>query len=163
MVDDFWSMDCCSQDSDGKGAVWRQNSRRSENPEKYTENPIFPEDEESQKGGWRWATGGPHHPLARASLGCATRWCGHPGPPLALPSGVYYPPETLRLEERPQKDSAASVGRKTLREKDLSGRQNSAGGIPSRRGEIVAINTTIRLDFIGIIIITTIITISISL
>ena len=50
MVDDFWSMDRCSQDSDGKGAVWRQNSRRSENPGKYTENPIFPEDEGSQRG-----------------------------------------------------------------------------------------------------------------
>ena len=47
MVDDFWSMDRCSQDSDGNGAVWRQNSRRSENPGKYTENPIFPEDEGS--------------------------------------------------------------------------------------------------------------------
>ena len=44
MVDDFWSMDHCSQDSDGKGVVWRQNSRRSENPGKYMENPIFPED-----------------------------------------------------------------------------------------------------------------------
>src|SRR5215216_5913600 len=98
MVDDFWSMDCCSQDSDGKGVVWRQNSRRSENLGKYTENPIFPEDDGSQKEEWRWATGGPHHPLARASLGHATRWCCHTGPPLALPSGVYNPPETLILE-----------------------------------------------------------------
>jgi hypothetical protein len=100
--------------------------------------------------------------LARAALGCAWRWCGHPGPLQPLSSGVYHPPETLRLGERPQKDSAASAGRKTPREKDLSGRQISAGGIPSRRGEIVAINTTIKLDFIGIIIIitTTIITIS---
>ena len=101
---------------------------------------------------WRWATGGPHHPLVRATLGHATRWCGRPSPLQALPSGVYYPPETLRLGERPQKDSAASAGRKTPREKDLSGKQISAGGIPSRRGEIVAINTTIKLDFIGIII-----------
>ena len=50
MVDDFWSMDRCSQDSNGKCVVWRQNSRRSENPGKYMENPIFPEDEGSQKG-----------------------------------------------------------------------------------------------------------------
>ena len=162
MVDDFWSMDRCSQDSDGKGAVWRQNSRRSENPEKYTENSIFPEDSRCQKMEWRWATGAPHHPMAWAGLGHAREWCGHPGPLQPLPSGVYYPPETLRLGERPQKDSAASVGRKTSREKDLSGRQISTGGIPSRSGEIVAINTTIKLDFIGIIIttITTIITIS---
>ena len=117
------------------------------------ENPIFPEDEGSQKGGWRWAKGGPHHPLARAALGRASRWCGHPGPLQPLPSGVYHPPETLRLGERPQKDSAASAGRKTPREKDLSGRQISAGGIPSRRGEIVAINTIVKLGFIGIIII----------
>ena len=92
---------------------------------------------------WKWATGGPHHPLARATLGRATMWCGCPGPPLALPSDVYYPPKTLILGERPQKDSAASAGRKTPREKDLSSRQISAGGIPSRRGDIVAINTTI--------------------
>jgi hypothetical protein len=42
----------------------------------------------------------------------------------------------------------------TEREK-LSGRQKSAGEIPSRRGEIVAIIITIALDFIGIIIIIT--------
>jgi hypothetical protein len=37
----------------------------------------------------------------------------------------------------------------------LSGRQKSAGEIPSRRGEIVAIITVIELSFIGIIIIIT--------
>jgi hypothetical protein len=42
----------------------------------------------------------------------------------------------------------------TEREK-LSGRQKSAGEIPSRRGEIIAIVITITLDFIGIIIIIT--------
>ena len=80
MVDDFWSMDRCSQDSDGKGAVWRQNLRRSENLRKYTENPIFPEDSGCQKMEWRWVTGGPHHPMARAGLGRAREWCGRPGP-----------------------------------------------------------------------------------
>jgi hypothetical protein len=49
-------------------------------------------------------------------------------------------------------DSVASVGRKTPREKKLSGRQNFAREIPSRRGEIVAIIITIELGFIGIII-----------
>jgi hypothetical protein len=44
----------------------------------------------------------------------------------------------------------------TEREK-LSGRQKSTGEIPSRRGEIVAIVIIIALDFIGIIITTTII------
>jgi hypothetical protein len=42
----------------------------------------------------------------------------------------------------------------TEREK-LSGRQKSAGEIPSQRGEIVAIIITIALDFIRIIIIIT--------
>jgi hypothetical protein len=42
----------------------------------------------------------------------------------------------------------------TEREK-LSGRKKSAGEIPSRRGEIVAIIIIIVLDFIGIIIIST--------
>jgi hypothetical protein len=36
----------------------------------------------------------------------------------------------------------------------LSGKEKTAGEIPSRRGEIVAIVITIALDFIGIIIIT---------
>jgi hypothetical protein len=40
----------------------------------------------------------------------------------------------------------------TEREK-LSGKQKSVGEIPSRRGEIVAIVTTITLEFIGIVII----------
>jgi hypothetical protein len=44
------------------------------------------------------------------------------------------------------------------RERKLSGRQKSAGEIPSRRGEIVVIVIAIELDFIGIIIFITIIT-----
>jgi hypothetical protein len=48
------------------------------------------------------------------------------------------------------------MGRKTHTERKLSGREESTGEIPSRRGEIVAIVITIELDFIGIIIITTI-------
>jgi hypothetical protein len=47
-------------------------------------------------------------------------------------------------------DSAASAGQKTHRERKLFGRQKYAREIPSRRGEIIAI----ELDFIGIIIIT---------
>jgi hypothetical protein len=54
-----------------------------------------------------------------------------------------------------QIDSSASAGRKTHRERKLSGRQKSAGEIPSRRGEIVAIVIVIELGFIGIIIIIT--------
>jgi hypothetical protein len=50
-------------------------------------------------------------------------------------------------------DTAASAGRKTPERAKLSGRQKSAGEIPSRRGEIVAIVIAIAPDFIGIIII----------
>ncbi|KAK1609542.1 hypothetical protein QYE76_033215 [Lolium multiflorum] len=49
--------------------------------------------------------------------------------------------------------TAASSRRKTPERKELSGRQKSAGEIPSRKGEIIAIVTAIELDFIGIIII----------
>jgi hypothetical protein len=67
-------------------------------------------------------------------------------------------PEKLRQGEGSEIDSAASAGRKTPRERKLSGRQKSAGEIPSRRGEVVAIVIVIELDFIGIIIITITIT-----
>jgi hypothetical protein len=89
------------------------------------------------------------------------------GPALAAPPGgvaalahfcqcplhVYLPLRNLRLGGGSQKDSAASAGQKTHRERKLSGRQKSVGEIPSLRGEIVAIVTIIELGFIGIIII----------
>jgi hypothetical protein len=53
-------------------------------------------------------------------------------------------------------DIAASTGRKTPEREKLSGRQESTGEIPSRRGKIVAIVIAIAPDFIGIIIIITI-------
>jgi hypothetical protein len=54
-------------------------------------------------------------------------------------------------------DFSASAGRKTHRERKLSDRQKSTEEIPSQRGEIVAIVIAIKLDFIGIIIIITLI------
>jgi hypothetical protein len=61
-------------------------------------------------------------------------------------------------------DTATSAGRKTPEREKLSGRQESAGEIPSRRGEIVTIVIVIAItpDFIGIIIIIIIIIISIT-
>ncbi|KAK1630908.1 hypothetical protein QYE76_005223 [Lolium multiflorum] len=56
------------------------------------------------------------------------------------------------LGVRREKYSAAATGRRTREGEKLSGRHKSAGEIPSRRGEIVAIVTAIELDFIGIII-----------
>jgi hypothetical protein len=50
-------------------------------------------------------------------------------------------------------DTAASAGQKTPEREKLSGRQKSAGEIPSRRGKIIAIIIIIIApDFIGIII-----------
>jgi hypothetical protein len=77
-----------------------------------------------------------------------------PCPPLPAPLRVYRLPENLRQGGGSQKDSAASAARKTHKERKLSGRQKSAGEIPSRRGEIIAIVIVIELGFIGIIIIT---------
>jgi hypothetical protein len=51
-----------------------------------------------------------------------------------------------------ERDIATSAGRKTPKREKLSGRQESAGEIPSRRGKIIAIVIAIALDFIGIII-----------
>jgi hypothetical protein len=62
-------------------------------------------------------------------------------------------PENLRPQGGSEIDSTASAGRKTHRERKLSGRQKSDGEIPSQRGEIIAIVIAIELDFIGIIII----------
>jgi hypothetical protein len=50
-------------------------------------------------------------------------------------------------------DTASSAGQKTPEREKLSGRQKSAGEIPSWRGEIIAIVITIAPDYIGIIII----------
>jgi hypothetical protein len=74
------------------------------------------------------------------------------------PLAYIFVSKNLRPEGGSEIDSAASAGRKTPREKKLSGRQKSAREIPSRRGEIIAIVITIELDFIGIIIFITIIT-----
>ncbi|KAK1608477.1 hypothetical protein QYE76_032150 [Lolium multiflorum] len=49
--------------------------------------------------------------------------------------------------------TAASAGRKTPERKELSGGQESAGEIPSRKGEIDAIVTVIELDIISITIV----------
>jgi hypothetical protein len=71
------------------------------------------------------------------------------------PLAYIVVPKNLRPEGGSEIDSTGSAGRKTQRERKLSGRQKSAGEIPSRRGEIVAIVIAIELDFIGIITIIT--------
>ncbi len=80
----------------------------------------------------RWAhttpRRGPHPGRAQA-------WCGGPGPHLTASLRIYRPPITLSTGETPQKYSAAAAKRKTTEREKLSGRQKSAGEIPSRRGK----------------------------
>jgi hypothetical protein len=63
------------------------------------------------------------------------------------PFAYIVSPKNLRPGRGSQIDSTASAGRKTHRERKLSGRKKSAGEIPFRRGEIVAIVTAIELAF----------------
>jgi hypothetical protein len=93
-------------------------------------------------------------PWRGPALGRAARWCGRPRPHLPSHLCVYYLPKKLRLGGESQKDFAASAGRKTHRERKLSGRQKYVGKIPSQRGEIVTIVIIIELGFIESIIIT---------
>jgi hypothetical protein len=68
------------------------------------------------------------------------------------PFAYFIIPENLS-QGGSEIDTTASAGQKTPEREKLSGRQESAGEIPSRRGEIVAIVIAIAPDFIGIIII----------
>jgi hypothetical protein len=68
------------------------------------------------------------------------------------PFAYFIVPENLS-QGGSEIHTAASAGRKTPEREKLSGRQKSAGEIPSRRGEIIAIVINIAPDFIGIIII----------
>jgi hypothetical protein len=67
MFDDYWRIHCQSQDSARKRTFKIQYFWSPAIPGKYPEVPILPEDGGSQKERPRWATRGPHHPLARAS------------------------------------------------------------------------------------------------
>jgi hypothetical protein len=68
------------------------------------------------------------------------------------PLAYFIVPENLSQQGGSEIDTSASAGRKTPEREKLSGRQESAGEIPSRRGEIIAIVIIIAPDFIGIII-----------
>ena len=149
----YWRIIHRSQKSDGKSIVWTPYFWRSAVRGKYAEGLIFPDDGASQKGRPRRAAMGPPHRPARPLCRRAATWWGGPRPPRPSPSRVLLHPETLRSGGSSRIVIAASSGWKTPERKELSGRQKSAGEIPFRRGEIVAIVTVIELDFIGIIII----------
>jgi hypothetical protein len=91
--------------------------------------------------------GGAVPPLAALAYGEATlaHFCHHPFIYMVVPENLS--------EGGSEIDIAASAGRKTPEREKLSGRQKSAGEIPSQRGEIFAIIIIIALDFIRIIII----------
>jgi hypothetical protein len=93
--------------------------------------------------------GGAGPPLAAPACGEATlaHYCHRPFAYIVVP-------ENLSRGGGSDRDTAASAGRKTPEREKLSGRQESAGEIPSQRGEIVAIIIIIiiALDFIGIIV-----------
>jgi hypothetical protein len=78
--------------------------------------------------------------------------CGHPGPLLPSPLRVFHRPRKPKSRRGSEIDTVASAGQKTPEREKLSGRQESAGEIPSQRGEIVAIVIIIASDFIGVII-----------
>jgi hypothetical protein len=88
-------------------------------------------------------TGGATLPLA--ALACCVATLAHF---CHRPFAYFIIPENLSQGGGSEIDTAASAGRKTLEREKLFGRQESAGEIPSQRGEIVAIAP----DFIGIII-----------
>jgi hypothetical protein len=88
--------------------------------------------------------------------------CGHPGPLLPSPLRVFDRPQKPKSRGGSEIDTATSAGRKTPEREKLSGRKKSAREIPSRRGEIITIVIAIASDFIGIIIIISIISTFIS-
>jgi hypothetical protein len=92
--------------------------------------------------------GGASPPLATPACGEATlvHYCHRPFVYIVVP-------KNLSEGGGSEIDTAASAGQKTPEREKLSSRQESAGEIHSRRGEIVAIIIIILArDFIGIII-----------
>ena len=68
MFDDYWRINCRSQDSAGKSIVKTPYFWRSSIQGNYAEAPILSDAGGSQKGRQRWATRGPHHRAARVPL-----------------------------------------------------------------------------------------------
>ncbi|KAK1608442.1 hypothetical protein QYE76_032115 [Lolium multiflorum] len=116
----------------------------------YTKNPIFPDDEGSQKGEQRRLKVGP--PQAGAAHGLAAPPCGVGAPqPFSPPFlRVLLRPENLSHRGYIAKSHSRLCGRRTPERKELSGR-NPPGKFPPE-GEIDAIAIVIELDIIPIAI-----------
>ena len=161
MIYNKWRIKCRSQNPDGKRTVKIPYFRRSAEHRKTSESFYFARRRRDPEGEPEGATQGPHHFQARAHPWPRLGRVWAPWPTSGTPSRVLHPLETVRHGEPSKKYSAASSGRKTPEREKLSGREKSAGEIPPRREEIVAIVTVIELDFIGAIIVIIIITITI--
>jgi hypothetical protein len=120
----------------------------------FTKRLKKPEGEGERSSRVGSPTGGAGPPLATPACGESTlaHHCHRPFAYIIIPENLSQGRGASEI------DSAASAGRKTPEREKLTGRQESAGEIPSRRGEIIAIIIAIALDFIEIIITITTIT-----
>ncbi|KAK1645634.1 hypothetical protein QYE76_063439 [Lolium multiflorum] len=147
-----------SQDSAGKSTVRRQYFGRSTVEGNYTKNPIFQDDEGSQKEEPGGARVGPHPRAARPRPWPRRHvvWRAH-DPFRLLFFAKSFVPKTQRGTSR--RVTAGSAGGEHQREKSSPAGRNPPGKFPPE-GEIDAIVTDIELDIITItiIIISTIIT-----
>jgi hypothetical protein len=136
-------------EKDRQDTIFRKIRKIQKNTRKlyFAERLRKPEGggERSQRAGTH--TGGAAWPLAAPA--CCVALLAHFSP---CPFAYFIVPENLSQGEGSELDTAASTGRKTPEREKLSGRQESVGEIPSRRGEIIAIVIAIAPDFIGIII-----------
>jgi hypothetical protein len=135
-------------EKDRQGTMFRKIRKFQKNTRKlyFARRLEKPEggDERSHRVGTPPGGAGP--PLAAPAYGVATlaHYCYRPFAYFIFPENLSQGGSGI--------DTAASAGRKRPEREKLSGRQKSAGEIPSRRGEIIAIVIIIALDFIGIII-----------
>ncbi|KAK1677898.1 hypothetical protein QYE76_038746 [Lolium multiflorum] len=90
--------------------------------------------------------------MGRRGHQCRRRHVGRGPRPRPLPFRVLHLPRNPKVRENIEDSHRRLLEAENTERKELSGRQKSAGEIPSG-GEIVAIVTVIELDFIGIIII----------
>jgi hypothetical protein len=135
-----------------KGPSRHHISEDPEIPEKY-QKIIFRQKTGGARRRRREEPKGGHTTRGRRPTpGRAGLWWGHPGPLLPSPLRIFHHPRKPKSRGGSEIDTAAPAGRKTSEREKLSGRQKSAGEIPSRRGEIIAIVIIIAPDFIGIII-----------
>jgi hypothetical protein len=138
-----------------KGPSRHHVSEDQEIPERYQKITFRQKTKEARRRRREEPQGGLTHkgaspPLATPACGEATlaHYCHRP-------FAYIIVPENLSERGGSEIDTAASAGRKTPEREKLFGRQESAGEIPSWRGDIIAIVIIIARDFIRIIILVT--------